>query len=256
MDNLASSRPRVHHVSHPLLPVDWYREPHSHSEFHELLVILAGRNEVTIGGQSIVAAPGDVLLYANGVIHEERADPQSGLEMLLVTFETPPGVSLRSLPSRIHDAGGRIADQVRWMWEIAPASDGRDQDALDALLQVVLYFYRAPRAQAEYELVRRVKQHVREHIDEPIALDDLADVVALSKFHFSRRFRQAADCTPMQFVLRIRIEVAQRLLTTTAEPLKVIAARTGFADAFHFSKTFRRVTGTPPSQWRRDHVRK
>ena len=57
--------------------------------------------------------------------------------------------------------------------------------------------------------------------------------------------------SPMDYVLSLRVQEAQRLLSTTQLSLGSIAAATGFYDQSHFTKRFRKVTGLTPLQYRR-----
>jgi transcriptional regulator GlxA family with amidase domain len=54
----------------------------------------------------------------------------------------------------------------------------------------------------------------------------------------------------MQYYLRLKMETARYLLYATVEPVKSIAARLGFWDEFHFSRTFRRLSGVSPREYR------
>ena len=58
------------------------------------------------------------------------------------------------------------------------------------------------------------------------------------------------DLPPYKWVLKERIRRAQALMAATATPIADIAAMAGFADQSHFTKAFRRVTGTTPRYWR------
>jgi transcriptional regulator GlxA family with amidase domain len=73
----------------------------------------------------------------------------------------------------------------------------------------------------------------------------------LSRYHFSRAFRQSFEDTPHAYVMRRRIERAQGLMLTSVVPLGQIAVECGLADQAHFTKLFRRLVGESPSVWRR-----
>ena len=57
-------------------------------------------------------------------------------------------------------------------------------------------------------------------------------------------------CSPVRFLRNIRLRLAQQLLISTAEPVKVIAGRCGYEDVFVFSKAFKRDCGLSPSTYR------
>jgi AraC family transcriptional regulator len=75
----------------------------------------------------------------------------------------------------------------------------------------------------------------------------LAGLAGLSQSHYSRAFKASTGLAPYQWQLRARIAWAQGLLVTTNGSLEVIAEATGFADAVHFGRTFRKATGATPA---------
>lgn len=96
-----------------------------------------------------------------------------------------------------------------------------------------------------------IEQYVEANLDRNIPLDELAGVVQLSAFHFTRKFRVSFGCPPHAWVLRRRLAHAQRLLARKDVPLKVVAARCGFADQSHMTRLFRRLLGVTPAECRK-----
>ena len=90
--------------------------------------------------------------------------------------------------------------------------------------------------------------HAAPHL--PVTLAELAAVAGLSRFHLLRLFKQHTGETPAQFHLRLRIDLAKRLLRTTTAGVSEIGLRCGFADSSHFARTFRRQVGASPSSYR------
>lgn len=97
---------------------------------------------------------------------------------------------------------------------------------------------------------RTVRDYVHAHLDEAVTLEDLAASVALSRFHFARRFRRSTGTSPHDFVLRLRVEQAKMMLTRTSAPLLDIATRCGFADQSHMTRVFNRYVGVTPGRYR------
>ncbi|WP_051799942.1 helix-turn-helix domain-containing protein [Catenuloplanes japonicus] len=87
-------------------------------------------------------------------------------------------------------------------------------------------------------------------LNAPVSLAVLAAAAGLSRYHLLRLFRDRTGETPAQYHLRLRIELAARLLRTTSASVAEIAELCGFVDQSHFAKTFRRRTGTSPSAYR------
>jgi AraC family transcriptional regulator len=101
---------------------------------------------------------------------------------------------------------------------------------------------------------RKVDRYLRENLDRPVRLDAVAEQVALSVSYFSRAFKETFGTTPHMHMLRMRVELAQKLMLATEEPLSQIALACGLADQAHLSKLFRRVVGETPSAWRRRNL--
>lgn len=86
---------------------------------------------------------------------------------------------------------------------------------------------------------------------EAIALDRLAEIAELSKFHFLRQFSQVVGMTPGAYLRTLRMCQAARLLRSSETPILDIAAAVGFADHPSFSRAFARYMGVTPSAYRR-----
>lgn len=96
---------------------------------------------------------------------------------------------------------------------------------------------------------------IQARLDEDLALDRLARLAGLSRFHFLRQFRALTGETPKQYVLRLRIErAALRLLLVRSSVLDV-ALDCGFQNHETFSRAFKRRFGTSPSEYRTSFAR-
>lgn len=99
--------------------------------------------------------------------------------------------------------------------------------------------------------VRRVQDYVREHLHEHIALDTLASVANVSRFHFSRLFRAATGVSAMHFLEQARMQRAQELMRHGRLPLAQVALLVGYEDPSYFSRRFRQFTGMTPAAYAR-----
>lgn len=98
--------------------------------------------------------------------------------------------------------------------------------------------------------LRKVEDHVRENLAEEISVETLAQSAELSPFHFSRVFKQATGMSPLQYITRERITLAQRLIRETSHSLIEIALGVGYSNPSHFAKVFRKVVGVTPTEFR------
>jgi AraC family transcriptional regulator len=98
------------------------------------------------------------------------------------------------------------------------------------------------------DVLRRIKDYVQAHIDEPIEVAALAGIGGRSPFHFSRVFARSVGVTPHRYVVHLRLQRALELVREGGCSLAEIAARTGFADQSHLSRWVRRVHGVSLTQ--------
>ncbi|MBO6772902.1 MULTISPECIES: helix-turn-helix domain-containing protein [unclassified Thalassospira] len=97
---------------------------------------------------------------------------------------------------------------------------------------------------------RRVFDFVEAHLDQPLTIEDLADVADLSAYHFARMFRKTVGEAPHKFVLRQRIERAMEMLRDDRASVAEIALATGFSSQAHLTTRFSHFTGLTPAKYR------
>lgn len=99
--------------------------------------------------------------------------------------------------------------------------------------------------------LRRVANHVDAHLEQPLGLDELADIAHLSRFHFERVFKAYSGETPVARVRRLRLEVARRRIESgQVRSLLDLAFDSGYNSPEAFSRAFRSQYGVPPSMVR------
>lgn len=96
----------------------------------------------------------------------------------------------------------------------------------------------------------KVITHLHENFAERLSTDELAEMAGLSVSHFERRFRRAFGSSPRQYLVRIRVEHAARMLLETDKTVSEVAHKCGFYDHAHFSRSFRKIMQLSPSQYR------
>jgi AraC family transcriptional regulator len=141
----------------------------------------------------------------------------------------------------------------------APAGKLYAQSAAHMLAIHLLRSYTAVGAAIEepsqgltHQQVQRVLDFVQAHLSQELSLEALAQQIGLSPYHFARLFRQTTGESPHQFVLRQRIERAQRLLQERDVSLAHVAGASGFANQSHLTQAFKRHLGLTPQAYRED----
>jgi AraC family transcriptional regulator len=108
----------------------------------------------------------------------------------------------------------------------------------------------APKGLAAWQ-VKRAMDYMREHPAENIALDTLAALVNLSRFHFCTGFRQATGHTPHEWLVALRMKRARQLLADPALSVTDVALVVGYGTPSAFSASFRKLFGMTPTEFRR-----
>jgi transcriptional regulator GlxA family with amidase domain len=89
------------------------------------------------------------------------------------------------------------------------------------------------------------------NLEEPLALDELARYVLVSRRQLERLFKQYLNCAPTRYYLRLGLTRAWQFLLQTTMPIADVTLVCGFVSAPHFSNCYRDLCGVPPSQERR-----
>lgn len=163
---------------------------------------------------------------------------------------------------RLRFSDDRLWTLVRLLSDVVNDSDPSAQlygDGLTAAITARLFAYPTDPPQPSANVsglapwqLRRVVEYLDAHLPRRVGLAHLAGLVGLSQSHFSRAFKASTGMAPYRWQLDARIRRAQALLIDTHASLDDVAEATGFADAVHFGKTFRKLTRATPAAWRED----
>jgi AraC family transcriptional regulator, transcriptional activator FtrA len=139
------------------------------------------------------------------------------------------------------DHGTEIATQLARQLVVPPQRDGGQAQYIEAPM---------PDHDGS-SLFAGTLDWLQEHLAEPITVEDLAARAAMSPRTFARRFLASTGTTPYRWLLRQRIQLAQRLLETTDLPIDLVAGASGFSTAANLRKHFSRAVRTSPQAYRR-----
>ena len=92
---------------------------------------------------------------------------------------------------------------------------------------------------------------MQEHYREPVSVDDIGASAALSKYHFSRLFREKTGVSPHEYLSSLRLQHARKLILETSLSVEDIASRCGFSTASHFIRAFKKEMEFTPAAYRK-----
>jgi AraC family transcriptional regulator, transcriptional activator FtrA len=138
------------------------------------------------------------------------------------------------------DYGTEIATQLARQLVIPPQRDGGQAQYIDAPM---------PELDSS-SLFADTVRWLQEHLNEPVSIEDLAARSATSPRTFARQFLASTGTTPYQWLLRQRVQLAQRLLETSDLPVESVAEKSGFSTGANMRKHFSRAVHTSPQAYR------
>ena len=130
------------------------------------------------------------------------------------------------------------------------AAEGETEFALrlGALLQALC---RCEKAELSGEPVSAMVVYINANFASIRNISQIAERFYISKFHLCRVFKEAMKITVIDYLNQVRIRNACRYLRSSDKDVGEIALLCGFRDAAYFSNVFKKITGTPPSAYRK-----
>src|SRR5882724_5614010 len=101
------------------------------------------------------------------------------------------------------------------------------------------------------EVILKVQRFIEDNVGKKIGIDDLTDVGLLSRRNLVRRFTEATGNSPKEYIQRVKVEEARRLLEFGNETTQEIIYKVGYDDHVTFRKLFKKYTGLLPGEYRR-----
>ena len=159
-----------------------------------------------------------------------------------------------SVDNAIHNHGGLLSGLMMKVYREFLQMDGATPLAIEGLaLEMLAEASRRHTSfsdQSPPRWLSRAVEFIRERFAEPLTITELAAAAGVHPVHLSREFRRFNGCTIGEYIRRLRVERACRQLSSSNESLAAIAASAGFSDQSHFSRTFKRLVGMTPAQYR------
>ena len=231
--------------------------PHSHEHAYFCL-IRQGTYEETFGRQRRACGPSTLAYHPPSERHSEvfhgrevrsfnieiKADWLDHLSRHSVILDRP--AEFRSGPLLV------IAQRLyREFSQADPISRlAMEGLVLELLVEATRHHSRAAGGGPPASLAR-ARDLIQAHYAEGLSLPEIAQSVGMHPASLAKRFRQYYQCTIGDYVRQLRVDFAGRELTRTGAPLVEVALAAGFCDQSHFCKTFKRLTGLTPAEYRR-----
>jgi AraC family transcriptional regulator len=229
---------------------------------HSICFVEAGSFGIGSGRRDWVLEEGSVFISRPGAVYRYTHRPDIAPDVCISVafargFERDCQVELdfpRIVP--------RVTNRLAYLkWRLAPLLAGGDGLAVESwssdLLSALAPAEAPPRVEPLHrrsqlrwyaERVEAVRETLEKQFAEPHSLGALARSVGMSPFQFSRVFRRLTGMPPHQYLLRVRLDAAGRMLRGGASVTDA-CFDTGFSSLSHFIRLFKRRTGRTPSEF-------
>lgn len=216
--------------------------------------VTGGRRHELVAGSFLVGFPDDEFRCAHD--HHDCGD-----ECLSIQISPEIAETLSNRPELWRVGKIPPLASLGAMAEVAQAAADEEIDITpdEAGLMLVAHFVDVMAPGREWGLeaepvlrrrMARVADWMHSRVTSPVGLGEAAREAGLSAYHFLRGFRRVTGVTPHQYLVRLRLGRAARLLVRTDLPVTQVALDAGFEDLSNFIRTFRRATGTSPRRFR------
>jgi AraC-like DNA-binding protein len=118
---------------------------------------------------------------------------------------------------------------------------------------IILETFLPPHVSAS-SLISKALEAIQTNWQSPPDLETLAGKCNMSVSTFQRRWNESMGITPARYALGLKLQEACRLLIETSDSISEVANACGFDDEFYFSRCFRRQFGSPPRNYRKEHL--
>jgi AraC-like DNA-binding protein len=181
-----------------------------------------------------------VRLRSGYVVESFRTHLEAGFDDLISALDGAGVIDRRGLAELLRELG-RVAD-LPTIRQIS----GAYRSALSALELALA----RPTAARRERATGRAIDYLREHFAEPITLRQVAKVAGFAPGHFSMLFRRSEGMTFRRYLMSLRIERAERMLTSTTWSIERVASLSGFPTRSRFHRAFRQCRGATPAEFR------
>ena len=226
--------------------------------YFALELVVEGSGSLVLNGQKFSLGPGVAFAYGPGIAHTITNHPQSPMRKYYVDVigsRVPELLAetglLQWTPQRIaafHELGDLFESVDREAREDSPES----RSICATLFRLLLLKIRQRAVKSgrvelpSFTTYQRLRCHMETHFLRLHTVEEVARECHVTPIYASRLFQRYGRTGAYQFLLRLRMNRAAEMLLNEGLLVKQAAAQLGFADAFQFSRAFKRVYGVPP----------
>lgn len=232
-------------------------------QWHQIILSLSGEGVLKYDNLTVRIGDGDCIFLPANYPHEYRAVSENW-KVEFVTFDGYSSIHILSLLEMTKPVVIKLSDIVTFtslfeqMYRYVTTDHLYGDVMCSGLVyQYILEFYRRmdirqSRSKIERsELLTNVLRYIDDHYKEDFPLSTLSDIAGVTHQHFCRIFKETMNVRPKEYINRLRIREAKRLLADTDKPIAEIAREVGFSEAAYFCSVFKKTEKLSPLEYRK-----
>lgn len=237
------------------------REQH---QDHLLIYCTDGEGTVDAGDTTLTIQAGDILVLPKGTAHQYQARPNTPWSIYWIHFAgqlshlflEPLINEEQTLTVLSPGAHTKIVSDFETLLEVRQTGYNQRNfiHASNLLKQLLSYLSAShPKTKTREGLhldLDAVHALMQEKLHGQLALEELAEKVNLSKYHFSSKYKAITGQSPIQHFIHLKMEHACFLLDISGNNIKTISRNLGYEDSYYFSRLFKKIIGVSPRQYR------
>lgn len=222
---------------------------------HNIMFITKGSCDFYFDGRKRRLSAGDVAYYAKGTDREAK-NQEPGTALYAFDFYLY-GCDRLPLPEVTHLDSFEIfmPNFKSFFFSWYQKYDGYKLTCSGIFMMILAALIYPASQKSVNPHVTAMKAYIADHLSEAVTVDEIANVVNLSPAYCGALFIKSEDMTIHEFINTMRINRAKDLLVNDAFSIAEVSAIIGYNDVFYFSKKFKLLTGTSPSEYKRLHKR-
>jgi AraC-like DNA-binding protein len=219
--------------------------------------VISGKGYIINNGEMFSVEAGDAYLLQPGSKHEYYADSQTPYKKYWINFRSD---FFHDVLNAYHLENKTVFQQINLkesfekLFALEQTETKNDDIYCEA--SAILFDMFMKIAQKEHqdkshsELASRIQTMLLYAVTNPWSIEHIAHDLYISKSYLIREFKRSYGCTPHQYLLDKRIELAKQQLQNTQQSIQDISDSLCFSDSHYFSNLFKAKTGFTPTQYR------
>ncbi|WP_434310291.1 AraC family transcriptional regulator [Hominifimenecus sp. rT4P-3] len=250
-------------VGHLQRPLPWIQYPHIHEDEYEISFIMHGSGILNLPGTVLSLVESSITIIPPKVAHcYGKASENQEMEYYVIRFRascSPIQRQLEALGTATVISPEKVPLIQKLMDTILSLSsdtDGKIDETIQTISLSILQittdeFQRSGRSVSTYTPVyaNDILRYLQNHVDQPVALEDLSREFNLSPSHISRIFLKTYHTSPIHYLIYCRMREARTYILNQNMPSQEIARRLAYKTTYHFVKTFENFYGCHPDHY-------